>query len=168
MIRGNALLPMRFREKVLFLPAKTVPNRKFAYGVYLGVLQSRMSCSWPRTTASSRCARSNGSQISILPRLCCYQQYRRGAGRRSDHSSSASGGALPMFEGIAGRPRPDRAEPAMRLQADRSRGSTATRRLLWMCRGATHVGARHPAHLSGMPDSAWRWPWRPHRQAKIR
>jgi hypothetical protein len=40
-VRGKkASLPIcGFGEKVLYLPAKTVPNRKFDYGVYLGVLQ---------------------------------------------------------------------------------------------------------------------------------
>jgi hypothetical protein len=41
-VRGKrASLPMcGFGEKVLFLPAKSVPNRRFEYGIYLGVLQS--------------------------------------------------------------------------------------------------------------------------------
>eukprot|EP00972_Heterocapsa_arctica_P054743 8068301-Heterocapsa_arctica.AAC.1 len=41
-VRGKrASLPIcRFGKKILHLPAKTVPNRKFDYGVFLGVLQS--------------------------------------------------------------------------------------------------------------------------------
>ncbi len=41
-VRGKrASLPMcGFGEKVLFLPAKSVANRRFEYGIYLGVLQS--------------------------------------------------------------------------------------------------------------------------------
>jgi hypothetical protein len=148
------------------LLAKTVPEPQVRVRVHLGVPRARTSCSWPRTTASIRCARLK--RTSDDQRWDAEAVFSLSKARHMpvDGATTAPVPVAVHFQyqnsAPACRPRPDRAGqgPCACRRTEEHRLTDVAAVDVSRCDGR----ARHSVH--GGADSAWRRPWRQRRQAR--